>query len=219
MKKYHYILFDLDGTLTDPKEGITKSVAYALRFFGIEVEDLDSLCKFIGPPLKESFMRFYGFDEEKAELAVEKYREYFAPVGLFQNKVYEGVEKLLQNLRASGKDIILATSKPTVYARQILEHFGLDSYFMLIAGSELDGRRVKKGDVIAYALESAGVTDKEKAVMVGDREHDMIGAKENGIDAAGVLFGYGSMEEFRQCGADYILETVEELEELLTCSK
>lgn len=211
MKDYQYVLFDLDGTLTDPKEGITKSVAYALRHFEIEVEDLDSLCKFIGPPLKDSFMKYYGMNEENAEIAVEKYREYFAPCGLFQNKVYEGVENLLKTLRESGKTMILATSKPTVYARQILEHFHLDVYFSDLAGSELDGRRVKKGDVIAYALEMAGIKDTSTAVMVGDREHDIIGAKENGLDSIGVLYGYGCLEEFEKNGADDIVETVEEL--------
>lgn len=212
MEDYRYILFDLDGTLTDPKEGITKSVAHALHSFGIEVEDLDSLCKFIGPPLKDSFMKYYDMSEENAENAVEKYREYFAPCGLFQNKVYEGVDKMLKNLQERGKTIILATSKPTVYARQILEHFQLDSYFTYIAGSELDGRRVKKGDVIAYALKNAGIEDKAAAVMVGDREHDIIGAKENGLDCIGVLYGYGCTEEFEKNGADYIVKTVEELE-------
>lgn len=211
MKEYQYILFDLDGTLTDPKEGITKAVAYALRHFGIEVEDLDSLCKFIGPPLKDSFMNFYGFSEEDALVAVDKYREYFAPIGLFQNQVFEGVENLLKVFTERGKQLILATSKPTVYAKQILEYFHLDSYFSYIVGSELDGTRVKKGDVIAYALQEAGVEDLQKAVMIGDREHDIIGAKENGLDAAGVLYGYGSVEEFETNGADYIAATIEEL--------
>lgn len=215
MKNYQYILFDLDGTLTDPKEGITKSVAHALNYFGIEVENLDSLCKFIGPPLKDSFMKFYGMSEENAELAVEKYREYFAPRGLFQNKVYDRVDKMLKTLQESGKTVILATSKPTVFAKQILEHFEMDAYFTYIAGSELDGRRVKKGDVITYALENAGIEDKAAAVMVGDREHDIIGAKENGLDCIGVLYGYGCAEEFEKNEADYIVKTVEELETLL----
>ena len=118
MRDYKYILFDLDGTLTDPKEGITKSVAYALKHFGIDVEDLDTLCKFIGPPLKDSFMQYYGLSEDDAHLAVEKYREYFEPCGMFQNKVYDGVENLLKELKTSGKEIVLATSKPGVYAQK-----------------------------------------------------------------------------------------------------
>ena len=133
MRDYKYILFDLDGTLTDPKEGITKSVAYALKHFGIDVEDLDTLCKFIGPPLKDSFMQYYGLSEDDAHLAVEKYREYFEPCGMFQNKVYDGVENLLKELKTSGKEIVLATSKPGVYAQKILEHFHLDSYFSYVA--------------------------------------------------------------------------------------
>lgn len=215
MKEYQYILFDLDGTLTDPKEGITKSVAYALQQFGIKEENLDSLCKFIGPPLQESFEVYYGMSRESAAIAVEKYREYFAPCGLFQNKVYEGIEKLLKELKEGGRCLMLATSKPTVYARQILEHFRLDSYFDYIVGSELDGSRVKKGEVIAYALKEAGVAEVEQAVMIGDRKHDVIGAKENGLDSIGVLYGYGSKEEMEENGADYIVETAEQLYPLL----
>ena len=215
MKEYQYILFDLDGTLTDPKEGITKSVAYALHCYGIEVENLDSLCKFIGPPLKDSFMKYYGFDEVKGEEAVEKYREYFRPQGIFQNKVYDGVDNLLKYLKECGKTVILATSKPTVFAKQILEHFDLMKYFDIVCGSELDGSRVKKGDVIAYALSQVNITDKSLAVMIGDREHDIIGAKQNGLDSIGVLFGYGDRAEHEKCGADMIVETVEELKGLL----
>lgn len=218
MKDYQYILFDLDGTLTDPKEGITKSVAYALASYGIEVEDLDELCKFIGPPLKDSFMEFYGFGEEQAVEAVEKYREYFRPTGVLENRVYPDVENLLQTLRACGKVLILATSKPTVFANQILKHFGLVPYFTFVAGSELDGTRVRKGEVIRYALEQMKIQELSKVVMVGDREHDMIGAKENGLDSIGVLYGYGSIEEFRKYGADYVAEQVKDLEKLLAGS-
>lgn len=215
MKQYTFILFDLDGTLTDPKEGITKSVAYALESFGIRVEDRDCLCKFIGPPLKDSFVNFYGFEEAQAEAAVEKYREYFRPFGIFENQVYDGVEELLRTLTEDGRMVILATSKPTVFAEQILEHFHLRPFFSYVIGSELDGTRVKKGDVIAYALEQAGISDKSQAVMVGDREHDIIGAKENGLDSIGVLYGYGTQEEFQECGADAVAESVEELKGLL----
>lgn len=215
MKNYKYIFFDLDGTLTDPKEGITKSVAYALKSYGIHVEDLDSLCKFIGPPLKDSFVKFYGFSEEQGYEAVEKYREYFGPYGVYENKVYEGVDKLLAELKARGKMIVLATSKPTVFANTILEHFDLMKYFDVVCGSELDGSRVKKGDVIAYALEQVTEKDarfhKSQVVMIGDREHDILGAKENGLDSIGVLYGYGDRAEHEAAGADYIVETVEEL--------
>lgn len=221
MKNYQYIFFDLDGTLTDPKEGITKSVAYALEYYGIHVDDLDSLCKFIGPPLKDSFVNFYGFSDDQGVEAVEKYREYFRPYGVYENKVYEGVDRLLSELKACGKTVVLATSKPTVFANTILEHFDLMKYFDVVCGSELDGSRVKKGDVIAYALEQVAKLDVMKAfdkslvVMVGDREHDILGAKENGLDSIGVLYGYGDREEHEAAGADYIVETVTELEELL----
>ena len=205
------ILFDLDGTLTDPKLGITKSVAYALKSYGIQVDDLDSLQKFIGPPLQESFVKYYGFSEEQGAEAVEKYREYFKPYGIYENKVYDGVENMLAELVKCGKKVILATSKPTVFANVILEYFHLDKYFTCAVGSELDGSRVKKGEVITEALRQAGVTDKSLAVMIGDREHDILGAKENGIDSIGVLYGYGDRAEHEAAGAGMIVESVEEL--------
>ena len=212
---YQYILFDLDGTLTDPKLGITKSVAYALKSYGIQVDDLDSLLKFIGPPLQESFVKYYGFSEEQGAEAVEKYREYFKPYGIYENKVYDGVENMLTELVKCGKKVILATSKPTVFANVILEYFHLDKYFTCAVGSELDGSRVKKGEVITEALRQAGVTDKSLAVMIGDREHDILGAKENGIDSIGVLYGYGDRAEHEAAGAGMILESVEQLLQLL----
>lgn len=212
---YQYILFDLDGTLTDPKLGITKSVAYALKSYGIQVDDLDSLLKFIGPPLQESFVKYYGFSEEQGAEAVEKYREYFKPYGIYENKVYDGVENMLTELVKCGKKVILATSKPTVFANVILEYFHLDKYFTCAVGSELDGSRVKKGEVITEALRQAGVTDKSLAVMIGDREHDILGAKENGIDSIGVLYGYGDRAEHEAAGAGMIVESVEQLLQLL----
>ena len=212
---YQYILFDLDGTLTDPKLGITKSVAYALKSYGIQVDDLDSLQKFIGPPLQESFVKYYGFSDEQGAEAVEKYREYFKPYGIYENKVYDGVENMLAELVKCGKKVILATSKPTVFANVILEYFHLDKYFTCAVGSELDGSRVKKGEVITEALRQAGVTDKSLAVMIGDREHDILGAKENGIDSIGILYGYGDRAEHEAAGAGMILESVEQLLQLL----
>lgn len=215
MNEFNYILFDLDGTLTDPKEGITKSVAYALKSFGIEVEDLNTLCKFIGPPLKESFMKYYGMNSEDGDKAVETYREYFKPYGVYENEVYEGIPELLAGLKLSGKKVVLATSKPTVFARTILEHFDLTQYFDVVVGSELDGTRVAKAEVIEYALQLAGVTDKAQVVMIGDREHDVIGAKKNGVASIGVTYGYGSREEHEACEADVIVESVGELAKVL----
>lgn len=208
---YNTILFDLDGTLTDPGIGITNSVAYALKKHGIEVTDRTKLYPFIGPPLLDSFQRFYGFSEEQSEQAVADYREYFREKGLFENEVYSGVEELLQHLKESGKRLIIATSKPEEFAVKILKHFGLASYFDYIVGATMDSSRSKKGDVIAYALEVCGITDKTDVVMVGDREHDVLGAKENGLDSVGVLYGYGSREELEKAGATCVAETVEDI--------
>lgn len=211
-----FMLFDLDGTLTDPQEGITNSVAYALEQYGIHVEDRSSLNKFIGPPLKDSFMEYYGFAEDRAEEAVWKYREYFNEDGIFENKVYPGIPQMLQRLNDQGKILIVATSKPTVYAKRILERFELSRYFADVQGSEMDGRRTKKEEVISYALEQNQITDNAQAVMIGDREHDIIGAKKCGLDSIGVLFGYGSREEMEGCGAGQIVDTVQMLEDLLS---
>lgn len=208
---YEYILFDLDGTLTDPGIGITNSVAYALKRWNIEVEDRKSLYRFIGPPLQDSFREYYGFSQEDALRAVDVYREYFREKGLYENEVYPGVEKLLQLLKEQGKTLILATSKPEEFAVRILRHFGLDRYFTVMAGATMDPSRSKKGDVIAYALRESGVTELSKAVMIGDREHDIFGAKQNGLDSIGVLFGYGDREELEKAGATYIAATVEDI--------
>lgn len=211
---YDVILFDLDGTLTDPAEGITNSVAYALEKYGIKVEDKKSLCSFIGPPLNDSFMKYYGFTSEKAMEAIWVYREYFRDRGIFENEVYEGVPKLLDKIKKSGRKIVLATSKPEEFALRILEHFDLIGYFDVVAGASMDEKRNKKGDVIRYAMEK-GCFSAEKAVMIGDREHDIFGAKENNLPSIGVLYGYGDREELEKAGADYIAETVENIFELL----
>ena len=213
MKKY--ILFDLDGTVTDPMIGITKSVQYALRKFNIEVENLNDLCKFIGPPLKDSFMNFYGFNEKNALKAITFYREYFSVTGLYENVVYENFEDMLIALKEQNKSLIIATSKPTVFAEKILEHFNLKKYFDFIAGSNLDNTRTKKADVISYALEQQGLTETSEIIMIGDREHDIIGAKTLGIESIGVLHGYGSYEELSNSGATYIVKDVKELKSLL----
>ena len=211
---YKTILFDLDGTLTDPGLGITNSVAYALKKYGIEVEDRKSLYPFIGPPLHDSFMRYYGFSEEKAMEAIWCYREYFADKGLFENEVYEGIKELLEKIKLSGRKTVLATSKPEEFAVRILEHFDLIKYFDIVAGASMDEKRNKKGDVIKYAMEKGGFT-ADGAVMIGDREHDVLGAKENGIDSIGVLYGYGSRQELVSAGVTYIAENVTDIFELL----
>lgn len=208
---YQYILFDLDGTLTDPGLGITNSVMYALKKFGIDIPDRAALYKFIGPPLQESFEKYYGFSNEKSELAIQYYREYFKVSGLYENEVYDGIEELLKNLKAQNKSVILATSKPEVFAVEILKHFQLDKYFDFIAGATMDETRVKKADVISYALDSCKISDLSSAIMIGDREHDILGAKQIGLDSIGVLFGYGSREELEAAGATYIASNVADI--------
>lgn len=214
MKKQQ-ILFDLDGTLTDPMIGITKSVQYALRAYGIQVERLEDLCPFIGPPLRDSFMKYYGFDPDQATEAIWKYREYFSVTGLYENKEYAGIKEMLAALRDEGKKLYVATSKPELFAKKILEHFQMAEYFTFIGGASMDETRVKKGDVIGYVLEENQITDLSQVVMVGDREHDVIGAKEAGIESVGVLYGYGSREELEEAGANEIVSTVEALRNLL----
>ncbi|MBE6771620.1 MAG: HAD family hydrolase [Ruminococcaceae bacterium] len=212
---YDVVLFDLDGTLTDPAIGITNSVMHSLAKYGIEVADRAELYKFIGPPLHESYEKFYGFSADEALQAVEHYREYYRVKGIYENLVYDGIEELLIKLNESGKKVILATSKPEIFAREILRYFGLDKYFYYAAGANLDGSRTDKAEVIAYALEAGGVSDKSSVVMVGDREHDIIGANKNGIDSIGVLFGYGNREELENAGATYIAKTVCDIEKLI----
>lgn len=219
--KKKVILFDLDGTLTDPGVGITNSVMYALEKYGIIVSDRSELYKFIGPPLMQSFENYYGFDKNEAERAVSLYREYFRDRGIFENQVYDGIKQLLGTLKAKGKVVGLATSKPEVYAKQILEHFELDGNFDFISGSMMSGERTDKGEVIAWAVQLLGEKQKQKytaeeMVMIGDREHDVIGARKNRITSIGVLYGYGSREELTEAGADAVVSSVGELAEMLT---
>lgn len=214
MPRYAYCLFDLDGTLTDPGEGITRSVAYALSFFGIEVKDRTALYPFIGPPLVDSFSTFYGFSPEKARQAVGRYREYFSRQGIFENELYPGIKELLENLKRHGVRILLASSKPELYARKILEHFQLLPFFDFVAAATMDDARSKKTDVVRYALETCGISP-DRAVMIGDRQHDIEGAKDNALESIGVLWGYGSREELSAAGATRLAESVPQLASLL----
>lgn len=210
---WNTILFDLDGTVTDPKEGITKAAATALAHFGIQ-EDPDHLTKFIGPPLDESFPEFYGFTPEQTATAVEKFREYFSRQGWIENIPYPGMAELLRDLQAAGKQLIIATSKPEVFAVRILEHFGMARYFDHICGAPLDSQQgARKAAVIRNAL--SYVEDHSKVVMVGDRRHDIAGAHETGLPAIGVLFGYGDRAEHETAGAEYIAEDIPTLRALL----
>ena len=208
---YNILLFDLDGTLTDPGEGITNSVAYALGKFGIEVTDKTTLYNFIGPPLVDSFMKYYDFNKEDALLAVDYYREYFGVTGIFENRVFDGIPELLDTIKKTGRIIALAPSKPEQYATRILDHFDLSQYFDFIGGATMDETRSKKADVIEYTLKQLNVTDKSNVVMVGDRHHDIDGANQNCLDSIGVLFGYGDREELETAGATYIAKTVNDI--------
>ena len=209
-----YILFDLDGTLTNPKEGITKCVQYALKHFGIERE-CDELISFIGPPLKEQFMQYASLTEEEGIKAVEIYRERFAPIGIFENEIYDGILAMLESLKNQGKILAIATSKPTVFAEKISRKYGIEPYITLLEGSELDGRNTDKALVIKNAMEKLGAT-KENTIMVGDREHDVIGARKNGIDCIGVSYGYAKDGELEESGALKIARTPYELLKILS---
>ncbi|MEK3861986.1 HAD family hydrolase [Paenibacillus sp. FSL H7-0716] len=208
------ILFDLDGTLTDPKEGITKSVEYALNKFNIQIEHLDELLPYIGPPLYDSFIELHHFTEEQALQALAFYRERYSATGLFENMVIEGIPQLLKGLKTNGYSLYVATSKPTVFAAQILEYYKLDHYFEHIGGSNLDGTRSKKQEVIQYVLDENDI-HPEEAVMIGDRKHDIIGAIGCGVESIGVTFGYGPKEELEQAGADHIAFRVEEIADII----
>ena len=215
---YQYILFDLDGTLTDPKIGITTCVQYALHKMGIEEPDPDRLEPFIGPPLIDSFREFYGMNEEEAVRAVEYYRERFSTVGLFENEVYSGIPELLARLKKDGRKLAIASSKPTVYVKKILEYFSIYEYFDIIVGSELDGTRCRKEEVVEEALEQLSADDKFRkrdAVMIGDRKFDIEGAKAHQIPSIGVNYGYAADNELVEAGADYVVGNVKELSEVL----
>lgn len=214
IKQIDNVLFDLDGTLVDSQEGIINSAMYALDYYGIPYSGREELKKFIGPPLKNAFMEFYGFDEDKALSAAMVYREFYADKGVFQVNVYDGVRKMLAGLKEAGKRLYLATSKTEKYAEIILEYFGLSDFFDYIGGTDMQGVRDSKAKVLRYVLETAGifVTD---SVLVGDSRYDVCGAKELGMRTIAVLYGYGSAKEHEQAGPDYIARSPNEVLEIL----
>ncbi|CYV08995.1 HAD family hydrolase [Streptococcus suis] len=211
---YQTILFDLDGTLTDSGQGILNSVAYALEKMGIEEPDTANLNRFIGPPLYESFSRFYQLSPEDTQSAVDAFRVYFKEKGMFENQLYPGIIPLLEELRTAGKTLVIATSKPEIFAKQILEHFGIAHYFDVIAGASLDSSRISKADVIGHAINQLEAFPNH-AVMIGDRKHDIEGARRHQLPAIGVLYGYGNKQEFKKAGATMIVKTVQDLKKVL----
>jgi phosphoglycolate phosphatase len=203
-RRWQYVFFDLDGTITASHTGIIRSVQYALRRMGRPVPEAAALMPLIGPPLQESFGRLLGGDPALAQEATRLYREYYTVTGIFENRVYDGVEDLLQALRHAGRTLCLATSKPEPFARRILTHFGLDACFSHVAGAELDGRRTGKTEVLRHAAALCGMDDPAAGLMVGDRKYDVAGAHSVGLACAGVLYGYGSREELQEAGADWL---------------
>ena len=215
MKNYSTVFFDLDGTLVDSGEGVRNSVEYALKKFGIEVENKDSLSCFIGPPLTVSFKTFYGFDDENADRGVAYYREYYKDKGIFEGYVYDGIEETLKRLKDAGKRVMVATSKPEEYAKRVIEKFGIAKYFDFIAGATMDEKtRANKIEIMQYAFDSCGASPSD-TFMVGDRLFDIEGAKHFGMECIAVLYGYGSKEEFERYGAEYIVETAEDVANLI----
>ena len=200
------IYFDLDGTLTDPKPGITRCIQYALqRLDHPTIPTADELTWCIGPPLRSSFVTLLGGDQS-ADRAVALYRERFSDIGLYENGVYDGIDEVLTALRASGHRLFVATSKAHVYAERIIDHFGLRRHFERVFGAELDGTRADKSHLLEYALKEVAV-DPAKTLMIGDRRHDMVGAKNNGMKGIGVLYGYGSRDELLEAGAHHVCAT------------
>lgn len=207
------LLFDLDGTLTDSTEGIVRCLEYALERMGFDIpEDTN---KFLGPPLYRSFAEFCGMNEEQVNEAVRIFRERYSTVGLFENRVYEGVPEMLKRLRDGGKRIMVATSKPEVYAVRIFDRFGLSQFFEIVGGANINGTRNDKDEVIEYVLGKAGISDRSSVLMIGDRRQDVIGAHKTGLKCMGILWGFGSIEELTEAGADFIAETPEKAADML----
>lgn len=202
---YDIILFDLDGTLTDSGAGVKNGFIYALEKFGIAAHP-DELDKVMGPPLMDSFMQFYNFSFEDARVAVKYYREYYREKGVFENTLYDGIKELLEKLKGMGKTLCIATSKPDVFALQVLHMFDIYKYFDIISCATIDDKLCKKSDIVKIALDRAG-GNCYNAIMVGDRHHDVFGAHENNIKCIGVLYGYGDSDEMKAAGADFVALT------------
>ena len=207
------ILFDLDGTLTDPKEGIINSFLYALEKLGIREENINELDALIGPPLRDSFASRYNLTADIVEKAVVCYRDYFSTKGIYENKIYTGVDELLESLHSKGYKLFVATSKPTTFSEKIVQHFNLDKYFIKVIGSNLDNTRNDKSEIISYLVSTQGLK-VENCIMIGDRKHDIIGAKNNSMRSIGVTYGYGTLEELKQHQPDFIVNNFGELKSI-----
>lgn len=214
-KKYKYVLFDLDGTINDSEPGIFASIRHALASFGINDETDENLRRMIGPPLRQSFMEYYGFDEQKTLIALEKYREYYADKGIFENSVYDGIYELLAEMKEAGLILILATSKPDVFAKRLLTYFDIEKFFFFISAGDLEQKYSEKETIIRNALTENHITDLSQTIMIGDRKFDINGAVRCGIDSIGVLYGYGNRKELIEAKATYIVEKVQSIKELL----
>ena len=212
---YKYVFFDLDGTLIDPKEGITKSVAYALEKFGIYESNLDNLTPFIGPPLKDSFMEFYHLNSDDAEKAIIYYRERFKGIGLTECHLYDNVEKMLSSLKKMGLKLVIATSKPEEFTIKILKNLDIFKYFDFVSGATFDGKRGEKAGVINYAIKMLNIIELKSVLMVGDRKFDILGAHSNNIDSCGVTFGYATCGELEEAKPNYLISDMLELIEII----
>jgi len=217
MLKYKYLLFDLDGTITDSFDSVANSFIHALSCYGVCVTDKSELRPVLGPPLKDSFMKLYGFDEEKAEEAVKKYRERYAVYNTIENKLYHGMDVILKKLRESGYKLILATSKPEEYAIKILKYFNIYDYFYDVCGASFDESRSEKDEVLKYLLSKNNIIDLKDVVMIGDRKYDMEAASTLGLDAIGVLYGYGDYDELSAYPNVFLASTPDLLYNYLVC--
>lgn len=209
-----YVLVDLDGTITDSEEGVTKCIKYALEYYGIQVPDIKALRKYIGPPITYSF-KDAGLPDELVDAGIAKYRERYNSIGLYEASIYDGVPEMLQALRESGKKLILATSKPLMFASKVMEHFKMDVLMDDLCGADSDRNRNEKADVINYIFEKHGITDKSEVIMVGDTKYDVEGANLCGIDTIGVLWGFGTEESLHNAGAKYIAPTPEKVVKII----
>ncbi|TDL78778.1 HAD hydrolase-like protein [Peribacillus frigoritolerans] len=215
MNSFKLAMFDLDGTLTDPGTGIIHSIKYALNAMNVKMPSAAVLKDFIGPPLQVSFQKHLDFDHADTEQAIRFYREYFTEKGMYENEVYPGIISLLEDLQRENITLAVATSKPTIFAEKILKHFKMDAYFEHIAGSNLDGSLVSKSDIIAEVVKHYPDISKLDIIMIGDRKHDMIGAKENNIASIGVLYGYGSKKELSSASPEFLAQSVSALKKTL----